>query len=83
MKVIAIIFLSYLFIKYLGRILAPFLIRFFAKRMQSRFQDQFRRQYRSYQDHNKEGDISIKKKTKKTSTNLDNIGDYVDYEEIE
>jgi len=83
LKVIAIIFLSYLLIKYLGRIIAPFLIRFFAKKMQSRFQDQLRKQYKNYQDYNNEGDITIKKNTKKKSTNLDNIGDYVDYEEIE
>ena len=59
MKTIAIIFLTYLLLKYLGRILQ---------------QDSSAK---------KEGEVSIKTKPKKSKTDTNDMGEYVDFEEVD
>ena len=74
----------YLFLKYLGRILAPILLKRFASKMQDRFGQQF-----NQQNHNQkppkqqEGKVTIEKTKTSTKTKSDNLGDYVDFEEVE
>ena len=84
MKTIAIIFLTYLLLKYLGRILAPILLKRFASKMQDRFQGQFNQQF-NQQDYpiEKEGKVIIKTKPKKSKTDTNDMGDYVDFEEVD
>jgi len=41
LKTLAIIFLVYYFFKYTLRLLAPFILQSFAKKMQQKFNDQF------------------------------------------
>ena len=84
MKTIAIIFLTYLLLKYLGRILAPILLKRFANKMQDRFQQQFNRKYQNTQSQpQEEGSVTIEKTNTSTQTKSANVGDYVDFEEVE
>ena len=84
MKTIAIIFLTYLLLKYLGRILAPILMKRFANKMQDRFQQQFNQQHQNQQKPpQKEGKVTIEKTNNSTKTKSDNIGEYVDFEEVD
>ncbi len=84
MKTIAIIFLTYLLLKYLGRILAPILLKRFANRMQDRFQGQFHQQYQDTKNPaQEEGSVTIEKANTSTQTKSDNVGEYVDFEEVE
>ena len=82
MKVLAIIFLTYFFFKYTIRLLAPFLIKRFANKMQDKFGQQFNHtSYSNKEPAQPEGEVTIEKK-KSTEKKSDNIGDYVDFEEI-
>ena len=84
MRTLAIIFLTYLLLKYLGRILAPILLKRFANKMQDRFQKQFNRQHQNTQNQpQEEGSVTIEKTNISTQTKSDNVGDYVDFEEVE
>mgnify|MGYP001304913909 CR=1 FL=1 len=76
------LFIYYL-VKVLVRILAPILLRNITIKMQDRFKDQFHKQYtRSEDTVQKEGKITIEKTNNSRKQSKD-IGDYVDFEEIE
>lgn len=81
--ILIIVVVWYLF-KVLARIFAPFLMKFAAKKAEQRFGDQFGQfQKKTQQASNaKEGEITIDK-IPKTKTSNKNVGDYVDYEEID
>jgi hypothetical protein len=76
-KTILIILLGYTIFKYLMRLLTPFFLRSIARKMERQFH-----QNAGTNPNQKEGEISIDKSTKKQSSNND-IGEYVDYEEID
>jgi hypothetical protein len=76
--------LIYLFLKYLGRILAPILLKRFATKMQDRFQGQFNQQHQKPQNPSQqEGEVTLEKTKSSLKTKSDNVGDYVDFEEVE
>jgi len=84
LKTIAIIFLTYLLLKYLGRILAPILLKRFANKMQDRFQGQFHQQHQDTQKPpQEEGKVTIEKTNTSSKTRSDDVGDYVDFEEVD
>ncbi|GAA4808101.1 DUF4834 family protein [Litoribaculum gwangyangense] len=83
-RMILIILLVYFGIKILARLFAPFLIKFVAKKAEQRFGEQFGQ----FQKHNqqskpkKEGEVTIDKIPNTKTSNKD-VGDYIDYEEID
>ena len=83
-RTILIIMSVYFGIKILARLFAPFLMKFVAKKAEQRFGDQFGQfQGKKPQEApKKEGEITIDK-IPKTKTSNKNVGDYVDYEEID
>ncbi len=81
LKVLAIILLTYFLIKYLFRIFAPFLIKRFISKMQKQFNSQYK--YHPRKESKREGEVSIEKKNKSKIKNDKNLGEYVDFEEIE
>jgi len=84
LKTLAIILLIYLLLKYLGRILAPILLKRFANKMQDRFKGQFNQQYENPQKPvQPEGKVTLEKTKPSTQTKSDGVGDYVDFEEVE
>jgi hypothetical protein len=84
LRTILIIALVYYGIKILSRIFAPFLIKYAAKKAEQRFGDQFGGfQGKPKQEApKKEGEVTIDK-IPKTKTSNKEVGDYVDYEEID
>ena len=58
------------------------LLKYFAKKVSERFGGQFQYQDRHEDPKQKEGEVTIDKMPKTKSSNKD-IGDYVDYEEID
>ncbi|PDH47051.1 MAG: DUF4834 domain-containing protein [Bacteroidetes bacterium MED-G21] len=88
-KTLLIILFFYYGFKVLARLLAPFLMRYAAKKIQDRFKDQMGQQMRGSgfgQQNNskKEGEVHVKsKKSSQEKINSDSVGDYVDFEEIE
>ena len=81
MKVLAIIFLTYFFFKYTIRLLAPFLIKRFANKIQDKFRQEFNQQYKN--NDSKEGEVTIENKKKSSNSKTDKVGDYVDFEEVD
>ncbi|MDO5971173.1 DUF4834 family protein [Flavivirga aquimarina] len=80
-RMVLIILLIYFGIKILSRLFAPFLIKYVAKKAEQRFGDQFGQQQRQ-EKPKKEGEVTIDKIPKAKTSNK-NVGDYVDYEEID
>ena len=79
-KMILIILLIYFGLKILSRLFAPLLLKYVVKKAGQKFGQQFNdpRQDTS----KKEGEISIDKVPKRKQSN-NNVGDYVDFEEID
>ena len=88
-KTLLIVLFFYYGFKVLVRLLAPFLMRYAAKKIQDKFNDQMGQHMRSsgfgQQDNpKKEGEVHVRsKKSSQDKINSDSVGDYVDFEEIE
>lgn len=76
-KTILIIVLGYTIFKYVMRLLAPLFLRSIARKMERQFH-----QNAPTSQPQKEGEISIDKSPKIQSSNKD-VGEYVDYEEVD
>ena len=83
-RMILIILAIYFGIKILSRLFAPFLVKYVAKKAEQRFGDQFGQFGKQQQQKKpkKEGEVTIDKIPKTKTSNKD-VGDYVDYEEID
>jgi len=79
LRTILIIVLVYYGIKVLSRIFAPFLIKYAAKKAEQRFGGQFGQQQ---EQPKREGEVTIDKMPNTKTSNKD-VGDYVDFEEVE
>lgn len=79
LRTILIILLIYYGIKVLSRLFAPFLMKFVAKKAEQRFGSQFNTKE---EPQKKEGEVTIDKVPNTKSSNK-NVGDYIDYEEID
>ncbi|WP_412985278.1 DUF4834 family protein [Pontimicrobium sp. IMCC45349] len=86
-KTILIIMLVWYGLKILSRLFAPFLMKYVAKKAEQRFGQQFGQQFGQHQqqqqNRKKEGEISIDKMPNKTKSSNKDVGEYVDYEEID
>ena len=71
--------ISYI-LRILGRYVFPILLKRYINKKQSQFNQQF-----NHQDSNleKEGKVSIKTKPKKSKNDTNDMGEYVDFEEVD
>jgi len=84
-RTILIILLIYYGFKFLTRLIAPIILKKMVNKMGSNFQSSFTNFSKQAHSQKKEGDITIeksKKKGKKTKSKKD-VGDYIDYEEVD
>ena len=83
-RMILIILLVYFGVKILARLFMPFLLKFVAKKAEQKFGDQFGQFQKgpAEESSRKEGEVTIDKVPKTKSSNKD-VGDYVDFEEID
>ena len=81
MKILLIIALIYFGIKILSRLFAPILLKYVSKKAEQRFGQQFGG-FKKPEPPKNEGEISIDKMPNNKSSNK-NVGEYVDYEEID
>jgi|TARA_B110000263_G_scaffold237529_1_gene237892 hypothetical protein len=85
MKVLAFLFWFFFILyilKFLFRIFVPILMSRFIKKTSQRFEHQFNQNSNTRKDE--EGKVSIDKNTSTDSNKKsDNIGDYVDFEEVD
>lgn len=80
LKVILIILLVYYGLKVLTRLFGPLLLRYVTKKAGERFQQQFQ-QYQEQETY-QQSEISSDKKTKRKTSSKD-VGEYIDFEEID
>jgi len=78
-RTILIILVIYYVLKVLSRLFAPLLMKFVAKKAQEHFGGSFQKQN---EPPRKEGEVTIDKVPNTKSSNK-NVGDYIDYEEID
>lgn len=81
-RTILIFVLIYYGLKFLMRILAPYMVQYMSKKMQDQFGGQFQQQK---QDINRarEGETVIDKMPNQQKTSDKQVGEYIDYEEID
>ena len=82
LRTILIILLVWYGMRVLARIFTPLLMRYVAKKAEKQFGQQFNRHHQPKESKKKEGEISIDKMPKQKTSNKD-VGEYVDYEEID
>ena len=71
-------------IRMLVRLFAPILMKRFVNKMQDRFQRQSHQQYQDTKNPaQEEGSVTIEKSNPSTQTKSDNVGEYVDFEELD
>lgn len=80
-RMILIIMLVYFGIKILSRLFAPILLRFVAKKAEEQFGGQY--QQKQSEPSKKEGEVTIDKMPNQRKASSDEVGDYIDYEEID
>ena len=82
LRTLAIIIIVYYVLRWLTRILAPILMRRMVNNMQQKAQQQYNQQ-RQNTTRAREGETVIDKKPSSTKQSNDNVGEYVDFEEID
>lgn len=80
-RTILIIVLIYFGLKVLARLFGPFLFRYAAKKAEKQFNDKFGN-FQKEETKSKVGETIIDKVPNQKSSNKD-VGEYVDYEEID
>ena len=85
LRTILIILLVYYGLKILIRLFGPYLIRYMSKKVQQRFGGQFQYQQQQQEPNSrqKEGETVIDKMPNTNKTSNKNVGEYIDYEEID
>ncbi|TYB73108.1 DUF4834 family protein [Bizionia gelidisalsuginis] len=87
LKTILFILLFYYGYKIVSRLFAPMIMRYFSKKVQEKFGAQFKdfanqQKQQKQQTKEKEGEITIDKMPQNSTSNK-NVGEYVDYEEVD
>ncbi|TDN87878.1 hypothetical protein DET49_1104 [Salegentibacter sp. 24] len=82
LQTILIILLVYFAFKLLIKWFGPLILKYFLRKLGKRFEQQFRQQQNSGSPK-KEGKVSIDKKPNGGRTSNKNVGEYIDYEEID
>ena len=81
LKVILIIILIYYGLKILTRLFGPLLLRYVTKKAGEKFQQHFDQYQQPHEP--KEGEVTIEKKPKQKPSSNKDVGEYIDYEEID
>lgn len=82
-RTIFIIMLVYYGFKILSRLLAPYLVKYVHKKAEQRFGQQFSQNQQQQYQQTKEGETSIDKMPNSGKSANKDVGEYVDYEEID
>ena len=78
-RTILIIVAVYYVLKIIGRFAAPIII----KKAASKFEERFKNQQQAAEPKEKIGETIIDKKPSSSKTSNDNVGEYVDFEEVD
>ncbi|WP_430408944.1 DUF4834 family protein [Kordia sp.] len=81
LRTIAIVILAIYGLRILGRLFAPFLLRYVAKKAEKKFSEQFKQHAKNQQQQPREGETVIDKAPKTKPSK--NVGEYIDFEEVD
>ena len=85
LKLILILILGYYLFKLLARWFGPMLFSYAVRKTEKKFREQFGN-FEPYNQHDEEieiGDVSIDKKPTKRKTTSRDVGEYIEFEELE
>ncbi|MFD2568192.1 DUF4834 family protein [Pseudotenacibaculum haliotis] len=82
LRTLLIIVIVYYAFRFLARLFAPILVKRMASKMQERAQQQYNQQ-RQNTTSAREGETVIDKKPRDQKQSNENVGEYVDFEEID
>ncbi|WP_265200403.1 DUF4834 family protein [Aureitalea sp. L0-47] len=84
LKTVLIILLVYLGVKFLFKLLKPYIVRFLMKKAGKQFERSFgANPFQEPEPTKKEGSVTIDKMPPKKRKATSTVGEYVDYEEID
>ena len=83
LEMLLIILLVYYGVKFLSRLFGPYILRYLSKKMQERFGGPFQQPQNNSETKYKEGETVIDKMPKQEKSSNKNVGEYIDYEEID
>ena len=83
LKVVLIVLLIYFGLKLIIRWLGPILLRWVLKKIGKKFEQKFSHFDPTRQQKQQEGEVSIEKKPKNKGKSKNDVGEYIDYEEID
>lgn len=88
LRTIIILFIIFYGFRLLSRYVFPYLLKRWINKKMGQFQNQGQSQFKDYQQAREftkehEGEVKIKTRGKKSKPETDDIGDFVDYEEID
>lgn len=83
LKTLFFIVLVYYLLKILARVFGPALFGYAAKKAGERFNDKFGQQQYSNKQSTQEGEVTIDKQPKKNTKSSNEVGEYIDFEEID
>lgn len=83
LKTILVILLVYLGLKFLLRLLSPYIMRFIAKKVTQRFENTFGQSPLQQTQKQDQDEITIDGSSKKSPTDGKSAGEYIDFEEVE
>lgn len=81
-RVVLIVLLIYFGLKLIIRWFGPLLLKYILRRVGKKFEQKFGG-FDPASERKKEGDVSIDKKPKKNRQSKKDVGEYIDYEEID
>jgi len=83
LKTLLIILLVYFGLKFLFKLVAPYLMRYLAKKTAQKFESAFGQSPFDQQHADPEGSVTIEGVPSTKSKSKSTVGEYVDYEEID
>ena len=84
LRTVLIILLIYYGLKIISRLLAPYMLKYLSKKAEKRFGGEFRGfNYHYPPKPKKEGEVTIDKVPERDKSSNKDVGEYVDYEEID
>lgn len=83
LKTLLIIVLVYYGLKFLLRILAPFLLKYAAQKMEKKFGDAFQQTHQNQSASKDEGETTIDTVPEQERSTNKKVGEYIDFEEID
>jgi len=83
LETILIILLVYYGIKFFSRLFGPYMLRYLSKKMQDQFGGQSQQRQNQSETKRKEGETVIDKMPQKNTSSNKDVGEYIDYEEID